>query len=258
MKQINFISSGMMGDFIHVLSVVKNICERENAVANIYLTDNISLYGYDRWRYGAEKAKEDLWDLVVSQNYINEFKVFNGVFGGDFINLNSFRNGLMPPFKTWTRVLASTFDMQMLHEYKWMNVNAGKGEKVVIHSSNRRENPNFDWDFLHRSLMGEEKVFVTFSEEEFESFPLSKYGRIKLKLVSTMLQMAEEIASSKYFIGNQSAPFALASALDVPRLVILDAEPAPFYMGEQYFSNNISWYLSDSAKYKADNCIINI
>lgn len=258
MKEINFISSGMMGDFIHNLSTIKNICERENAKANVYLTDNISKYGYDHWRYGAFKAYTDLHDLVIAQEYINEFGIENGPIQEEYINLNNFRIGLTPPFKTWTELLSSTFGYEIPKEYKWINLDVEKTNKVVIHSSTRRENPSFDWDLLNRRLEGFEKVFVTCSETEFINFPLSRYGQIKLKLVITMSEMAHEIASAKYFIGNQSAPFALASALDVPRLVILDAEPAPFYMGEQEFSKNISWYLDDSVKYRAENCIVNI
>lgn len=245
-----------MGDFIHLLSAVKNICKKENAKANIYLTDNIVICGGDAWRYGVKQAYMDLYSLVRNQHFVNSFNILGDNWSGEFINLNNFRNGLIPPFNTWTKLLSSTFNYGIPKDYKWLNVDAEKQNKVVIHSSTRRQNPNFSWHSLYQIDSKTDIVFVTFSEEEYRYFCAPGFPGTKVKFVKSFLEMAQEIASAKYFIGNQSAPFALASALDVPRLVILDQEPAPFYMGEQEFSSNISWYLNDSVKYKAENCIL--
>ena len=61
-KVLNFQAGGLMGDFINSLYVVKNICQKENAIANIYLSD-----AGEPFRYGIDKAYNDLYDLIISQ-----------------------------------------------------------------------------------------------------------------------------------------------------------------------------------------------
>ena len=91
--------------------------------------------------------------------------------------------------------------------------------------------------------MTENCEFVTNDQMEWDLFPYK--DKAQLHLVKTISEMAIAINSGKLFIGNQSAPLAIASALDVPRVCELDYDPAPFYMGEEKYSNNIKWYLND-------------
>jgi ADP-heptose:LPS heptosyltransferase len=61
---------------------------------------------------------------------------------------------------------------------------------------------------------------------------------------TNILELATYINSCKYFVGNQSSPFAIANALDVPRLGILDLDHNNyiFYNEEAKYSKNIQVY----------------
>ena len=247
---MNFISGGMLGDFIHNLSVVKNICEREQSRANIYLTDKIHMYNGDVWKFGCKKAHQDLMEMVMLQPFINKFEVLPDDFSESFVNLNSWRMELENDrirkgfyYRSWSEILSSHYNYGICQTYKWINVDQVDDEmkgKIAIHRSLHRHNPSFNWNSILN--MNEEFVFITSSIEEWEKFQF-KNDRIKLKLVESISDMVLCINSCKYFIGNQSAPFAIASALDVPRLVELDYSACVFYMNERKYSKNISWYL---------------
>lgn len=242
----------MLGDFIHSLSVVKNVCEKRKVKANIYLTDKIHLYNGDVWKMGCEKAHRDLNELVMSQWFANSFEILPDGFDEPHTNLSCWRLGIEDDrrkngfyYRSWSELLSGYYDYEICPTYKWLNENLVNDEvkgKIAIHRSLHRHNPSFNWDSILN--MDEEFVFVTSSIEEWERFPF-KNDRVKLKLVSTISEMAIYINSCKYFIGNQSAPLSLASAFDVPRLIELDYSSCVFYMNERKYSKNISWYLRD-------------
>jgi hypothetical protein len=53
-------------------------------------------------------------------------------------------------------------------------------------------------------------------------------------------------------------PFAMASALDIPRIGILYYNSAMYYQNEISVSKNISWFLDDNNKYNSDQIPIQI
>lgn len=254
MSQINFISGGMLGDFIHSLAVVKNVCQKENSMARIYLTDKIFVYNGDVWKFGAEKACEDLMDLVMAQPFVEKFSILPEDFSEPFVNLSSWRMAIEQDRishgyynRSWSEFLSDHYGYEIKKPYKWLEapaIDMDMDGKVAIHRSIHRHNPNFKWKSI---LDSDEKfVFVTTSMDEWERFPF-KNERTTLKLVKSIGEMASSIASCKYFAGNQSAPFALACALDVPRLVELDSSAHAFYMNEKKYSKNMSWYFRNDA-----------
>lgn len=263
---INFISSGRTGDFIHCLSVVKNICEKSQAKANIYLTDKARFYGGDTWSLGVNRAHQDLINTVTSQPFVNKFEVLEKYLNEPYINLNIWRDVVMKNYNThgffsinWSDFLSQCYKFEISKPYKWINidkVDADTKDKVVIHRSLQRHNNLFNWKKIIEEIE-DEIIFITCSPIEWQSFPF-KSDKIKLKVVYTLDEMVVAINSSKLFIGNQSSPFAIASALDVNRLVELNNIDARFYMKEKEYSENISWYLNDNKKYFNEKLIIKL
>jgi hypothetical protein len=233
--------------------------------SNIYLTDNKS-YGGDTWMLGVHKAQQDLYNTVISQPFVNKFEVLPDNFNEPFINLNSWRNMVIGDYfrdkffyRSWSEFLSEHYKYEIPKTYKWINIDkidVETNNKIVIHRSLHRHNQLFDWKRMIDSI-DEEIIFVTCSNKEWEQFNF-KQDKVKLKFVSTIDEMAIAINSCKYFIGNQSSPFALACALDVNRLVELAPEPSMFYMKENKYSENISWYLNDNKKYFNQTSIIKI
>lgn len=252
METLDFIATGRMGDFIHSLFAVKNICEKHKIDANIYITDKVGTFGGDAWNLGIDRAYEDLRGLMM-QPYIKKFEVLPDNFNGPYINLNNWRQGVYDDClrdgyysRSWSEFLSTEYKFIIPENYSWLSttIDDDLTDTVVIHRSLHRHNPNFFWKGILDTYKAAEKdiVFLTCSQQEWDEFPF-KDG-VKLKLVETISDMAICINSCRLFIGNQSAPFALASALDVSRIVELDNEPGPFYMNETKYSRNIQWFLS--------------
>lgn len=251
---INFFGGGMMGDFIQTLYAVKNICQQKNDKANLYIGN-----AGDVWRFGLERTYNDLEKLIKSQPYINKFEIFPTGFTEPFVDLNTWRGTVATKhaqygsYNTcWSEVLARDYHFAIPPDYKWLSVNENNEytkNKVLIHRSKHRHNGNFPWAKLLNNIH-DEILFITTAPEEWDMFPL-KRANIKPYIVNTITEMAIAINSCKMFIGNQSAPFSLACALDVPRLVELDYDPATFYMDETKYSKNISWFLNETTNYLA-------
>ena len=120
----------------------------------------------------------------------------------------------------------------------------------MIHHSDKRYNDFFDW---YKVLKNEEEVlFLSTEMREYNIFPY-KTSNLKPLIVSNVQQIASVIKGCKLFIGNQSMPLAIASALDIPRIGILYPNSSVFYMNEHSYSKNLSWFLSNDTKYNSKN-----
>lgn len=255
---INFIGGGLLGDFIHTLYVVKNICLKENKKANLYTAEGRG----DSWRNGVEKPYNDLKNLILDQEYINSFNILSPNFNEPFIDLDYWRTQLRHEpsgyLDGWSDVFKNCYNIEIPSEYKWLKTNKFNEtlkDKILIHRSVHRHNGAFPWQNILNQLNNEEIFFITSNIAEYEKFPF-KSNNLKPCHLSTINDMAIALNSCKMFIGNQSAPFALASALDVPRLVELDYDPAKFYIEEVKYSNNISYFLNQNIKYKSNTSLV--
>lgn len=243
MKTLNFVASGLIGDFIHSIVACKNICEKENVKANLYIAEG---WLGDPFRFGVQKAFDDTRELIQFQSYINKYEILPSGFSEPIINLNKWRTEVHDTYKKiggynkcWTRLMSETFDYP-IKEYKWLSVppvDELTTGRIVVHRSRQRHNHGY---VKYMENIGERVVFLTCNPVEFDEYEFKNIS--DRRLVSTFTEMAIAIRSSRLFIGNQSSPFALASALDVPRVCELDGgDAAPFYMGEEKYSKNISF-----------------
>lgn len=100
----------------------------------------------------------------------------------------------------------------------WLTVKADESmrNEIVIARSFRYHAPGISYEFLKNYP---NTTFVG-TKEEYAELQRSIPG-LKHKQVGNFLQLAELVAGSKFFIGNQSFPFALAEALKVPRALEL-------------------------------------
>lgn len=260
---INFITGGAIGDVIHQLYIVKNLCEINNDKANLFLVD--SSYQIEHcidYHTSLEKTYKDLYNLIIHQKYINCFRILPKTDVGhflkktDFINLAKWR---VAKYENWSNLLSKEYNFKIPEEYPWIFLNK-KIENLsntnVIHRSTRRHNNEFDWNKCIESFSGD-TIFISSNEQEYVDFcrvnstiPFYKYEDI--------YDLALILNSCKLFIGNQSSPFALANGLDILRVCELYYNSYEFYIGEEKYSENISWFFQDSSKYNSSKVYINI
>lgn len=245
MNIINFVSGGRLGDFIHSLYVVKNICEQRNAKANLFLNE-----GGDTWTFGIEKAFHDLYPIISKQPYIENFAILpTDISLFTYIDLNDWRKEVATTHaetgkynKCWSDLLSQHYGFEIPKKYQWLfvdEVDKNTVGRIVMHRSKRHH----AWDSAWRknTFQNPTPMFATTDQSEFEEFILR--DEVIPYILPTVSEWIVAIASCKIFIGNQSAGFAIASALDKKRIVELYPDAAPFYVGEEKYSNNINWII---------------
>ncbi len=241
---INFCSFGKLGDFIHSLYVVKNICEQRNEKANLYMGG-----GGDEWTFGEERAYKELYPIVMQQSYIKSFSILPLHFNEPIINLNDWRKEAATTHaetgrynKCWTELLSGYYGFEIPKDYAWMEVKETDENvvgKIIIHRSKRHHAQG-------ESLWNEVTIngltlFATTDITEWEQFQYK--GHSQPYILNSLTEWITAIASCKQFIGNQSAGFAIASAFDKNRIVELYPDVAPFYIKEKKYSKNINYIL---------------
>ena len=242
-KILKFKSGGLMGDFINSLYVVKNICINQEAKADLYINN-----GGEAFRYGIDKAYNDLYDIVMLQPYINTFSIDNNINNNDSISLYDWRSQVQHDFnnggynKSWSELLSNYYCFDVPNEYKWvyiLDTDVNYSNATIIHMSNRRRNPKFDTENYILNNGIDNVVFLITNENDLY---IDGYDKV---VVDDIYKMALILNSCKYFIGNQSMPLALASSLDVPRLAVLDLDfnNYMFYKGEPNYSKNIDVFI---------------
>lgn len=82
--------------------------------------------------------------------------------------------------------------------------------RVVINRTGRYNNPYFSWASVVE-MYGDSLLFVG-AHVEHDQFT-SVYGPVEHKPTNNLLEVAELIAGSELFIGNQSAPYAICEGL---------------------------------------------
>ena len=245
---MNFITKGLLGDFIHQVYAVKNLCEKHGEKARIYITGNFA--------FGLERAYNDLLKLVICQDYVDAFMILDHP-PHNAIDLDDRWRGYAyahcPAGKytyCWSEIMSKEFDFKIPENNKWINATGENKEvknKILINygGSNPEFNKKLDKLIVENP---EDVLFITCNPLEYEC---STYkDKIGVQFFRTISDMADALASCKYYIGYQSAPFALACALDIPRLVVLrDETHAGFYTGETKYSKNISYFLTNKKSF---------
>lgn len=255
MSTINFVASGLLGDFIHSLSACKNICLQHQVKANLYISDG---FLGEKFRFGVGQAYADTYELISQQDYINTYQILPDGFSESFVNLNQWRIEVHNTYantgkynKCWSELLAQTFNYP-ISDYPWISVNSVDSNtigRVVIHRSRKRHN---DAHQAFIESIPEKAIFLSTDRSEYENYEFKDL--VEPYIVRNVTDLAAAIGSSKLFIGNQSSPLALASAIDHRRVAELcPVDAAVFYLGEARYSKNIRFMVRGSVEHSDSN-----
>jgi hypothetical protein len=247
-KELNINHSGNAGDIIYAMPTLKRIHELTGATINLYfkLGQPRILPQYMSHPLGTvmlnQKMVDMLTPLVESQRYIQKCEAYNGQ--SIQIDLDLFRSQIIPNDRgniaRWCGYLTGVTPELWK---KWITVQPDPGytDKIVISRSSRYRNASIDYSFLSKY---DDLVFIGIASE-YEDMRKSIPG-IKWVQVDDFLKLAQLIAACKFFIGNQSFPFALAESLKVPRIleayheitnVIPEGENAHDFFFQEHFES---------------------
>lgn len=202
---IKYISGGLLGDFIHQLSIVNEMYIKTNKKGIVYIS-NIG----DPFRNGLEKTYKDLYEIVILQDYIYEFKIHNNEEYD--INLSTWR--YYNSVDTLYNICKLTYNIEWAKN-KWLNnINILKEweNKIVINTVQYRF-PNMSFFEPLKNVDLSNYVFVSFLKNDYDYFINKTNLLVNYYSLKSLMELCIIVNSCKLFIGSLSAPMAIATAL---------------------------------------------
>ena len=225
-KPYTFKFSSYAGDLIYALPGIKQVCEKGETTADIYLWLDRqwgdSVQG-QKHPYGLnEYVLKMITPLLESQPYINSVQRFEGQ--DVKVDLDEFRTNRVTsmPYGSITRWPMHVWpDMQCDLAPAWLNLNSFLPDeqtvgKIIINRSARWNNTMMHYWFLREY---KDKLIFAGLEEEHQAFCKAWELEMPLLKVDNFLQLAVALRSCRFFVGNQSMCFAIAEALKIPRIL---------------------------------------
>jgi hypothetical protein len=211
-------TTGDLGDAVFLLNILKNL---PNGPHSLGLRPSTTTKA--KTPEQAQRMFDLLKPLVDSQSYISEFRLIDPSTtvdwrSEDFRSLRHYTPGetLMQAHLNHYCVVKQTA-IKIDGSTAWLKADPSPVSKgrVVINRTGRYRNSTFPWykvvDHYKHHLM-----FIGL-EHEWREF-CGNYGYVDFQPTENMLQVAELIAGSALFIGNQSSAGAIAEGLKHPRI----------------------------------------
>ncbi len=197
-----FLHSGHIGDIIAFLPLMRKMGGGHIVVTDHNSTPQLMMDGF---RY------ESLKPLLEQQDYITGVSFEKDPKNIDF-NVCGFR-------KYWgtgtiIEMQAKELGVEPCIE-KWLQVkpNLNLQGKIVCCRSTRYRNDLFPWRELIDKIR--DRVVFIGVHDEYGDF-VNRFGKVDRFLTNNCLDIAQAIAGSDMFIGNQSSPFWIAAGLYHP------------------------------------------
>lgn len=218
---VHFKHFGLIGDIIYAIPAMKVLAGDRKIHLHLQINQKTlykkSMKHPNEGKILTEKSVSMLAPLLLSQP---EFAVCDILTDQPVdYDLDEFRNY---PFDYNTNHICRWY----FHMYgitadlgqPWLRVNPDHSfkDEIVIARSFRYRAPGISYDFLRNYP---DITFVGL-KEEYEDMKKAIPG-LKHRVVTDFLEFAQIIAGCKFFIGNQSFPFAVAEGLKVKRVLEL-------------------------------------
>jgi hypothetical protein len=235
-----YIAGGKLGDFIYQLSVIKYNYDNFGKKGVLYLA-NIG----DKFTFSLEKTYEDTKDIILSQQYIKDYRIYNNEKYD--INLSNWRNNIKELNElNWIQLYKKTFDIDWAKS-RWLEdieTDSTLNNTILISHSLMRHNDNINFNFIKE--LKEKNIivyFICFDINEYNNFILKYNINIPLILCNSIKEMIIKINSCKMLIGNLSSPLAISLALHKKCIGILPTALQHYYSDVKLNSNlNLSFY----------------
>lgn len=244
--------SGNAGDIIYALPTIKKIHEITGVPVHLYLRLGrpLDLPLYSAHPVGSvmlnEKMATMLFGLLRVQPYIDTCELHGGQ--PIDIDLDYFRSGLIPMGKgniaRWCSYITGVTP-DLWQQWLFTRRDDRFSDSIVIARSGRYQNKSIDFSFLNQYA----NLKFIGVKSEFDQMK-AVLPALEWVEMGDFLQMAETIAGCKFFIGNQSFPYAVAEALKVPRILetafeVIDVVPEGPGGHDFFFQEHFEWLVKD-------------
>jgi hypothetical protein len=224
-----FLHSGHIGDIIAFLPLMRKLGGGHLVITDHNTTPQLMMEGF---KY------ESIKPLLEQQDYIHGVSFEKSPKDIDF-NACGFR-------KYWgtgtiIEMQAKELGVEPCIE-KWLEVkpNLNLQGKMVCCRSTRYRNDSFPWDKIVNRFR--DRIVFIGVHDEYGDF-VNSFGKVDRHLSNNCLDIAQAIAGSDMFIGNQSSPFWIAAGLHHPLIqeTCIDVPDSIVrYEGANYFIDGIN------------------
>jgi len=223
---------GEIGDAIYALPTI-----RDSGNESVFVT-NRSFVRPD-WVNRSKSVER----LFLSQPYVSSFKEERR--HTISLDLTDYRSGGHPFGRTiaykiarWARV-----DVDLTRPWLSVEKNLVTSGKIVVNHSPRWRGWWFPWRSIVEQL-GKHMVYVGLPSEHKEF--CESFGKVEYLPCKDMLDVAQAIAGSSLFIGNQSSPFACCEGLKRPSVLSVCGYACDCFYGRE----NCVYYMSGDLSFK--------
>ena len=219
---IIYISGGLLGDFIHQLSVINEKYLETGRKGVLYISTSVG----DGFRFGIGRAYSDTYPFISKQAYIEDYKIHRGE--AFDINLSGWRSSSFLYRANWNTIFKNEYSVNW-GSHPWLiidpsvSVPAHVEGKVLFSCSTVHERyPSIQFNTLFDKYEKNSIVFITQNKTEYDTF-VNKTGiQLPLYMPSTLPEMVACIAKSTLYIGNLSSPLTYAYALHKTNTTLLN------------------------------------
>lgn len=208
-------TEGKLGDFILQLSVINENYLKTGRKGILYIYNNEY-----KFTFPLENTYKDTYDLLIQQNYIQGYKIWNSEYFD--INLSSWYKNNLLYTTSWYHIFNNEYDVNW-GKNKWINTRIDPiyADKIVITFHTKDTTVDM---MNHLSNYDKNNILlVGYSDNDLQNFK-SKYGfDLEFKKCNTIEDMAIIINSCKFYIGTLSSPLTLAQATHKKTLALLDS-----------------------------------
>jgi len=208
---IIYISGGLLGDFFHQLSIIKENYINTGKKGILYLSN------VERFRNDLATVYKDTYEIIILQEYILKYEIHNNQHFN--INLSSWRQNKY----LWSRQIIYTFKDEYgidFGKHKWLtNIenNIEWNDKIIINTTSYRfpDDPKHlaFYNKLFNEMPHDKIIFVSAIEEEYINFMNKTNLKINYYKPASLMDLCIVINSCKLFLGSLSSPMSIATAL---------------------------------------------
>ncbi|RYY38231.1 MAG: hypothetical protein EOO08_15535 [Chitinophagaceae bacterium] len=219
---IHFRHGGNAGDVIYALPALRALADGRPATLWLEVDRPADYHFSVKHVMGNvmmnQKMVEMLQPLLAAQSYITECAPYAG--GKVDAELDAFRGGHIfldrHHIARWNFLLYG-INTDLGKPWLEAEADAALANTIVLARSGRYHMPGIRYDFLND--YGD--ILFVGVHEEYEAMK-RVLPRLQFRPVADFLELAQVIAGSRFFIGNQSFPFSIAEGLKVKRLLEVD------------------------------------
>jgi FkbM family methyltransferase len=219
-QPIRYISGGLLGDFIHQLSVVKELYDKTGRKGVLYISDTAR--PNEPFTFGLEQVYKDTYPFISVQPYIDSYHIHQNQEYD--INLSSWFFNQPLYTNNWKKIFSDEYNINWCSTpYLTFNINEQFKDKILISSSIKRFNKNINYNKLIE-LLPIKPIFVTSQVEEYHYFKEQTGIELEAYYFKELNDLYSAIYSCKLFIGNLSSPMTIAEACFKPRIYLLQSD----------------------------------